>query len=106
MTQKEAKLVLDSLSTWVGQERLITEEIVEAIKVLSKPELPSNLDKKEEKKRLFRPKPWALYCNDRFVMSYPSYNAAKHALHHRCEEIKRYPYDYEGEYYTIKPYKI
>lgn len=44
MTQEEAKLVLDSLSTWVGQERLITDEIVEAIRTLSQPSLPSNLD--------------------------------------------------------------
>lgn len=44
MTREKAKLVLDSLSTWVGQERLITDEIVEAIKALSKPSLPSNLD--------------------------------------------------------------
>ena len=48
MTNEEAKLVLDSLSTWVGQERIITEEIVEAIKVLSIPSLPSNLDEAAE----------------------------------------------------------
>ena len=48
MTNEEAKLVLDSLSTWVGQERIITEEIVEAIKVLSIPSLPSNMDEAAE----------------------------------------------------------
>lgn len=44
MTREEAILVLDSLSTWLGHERFITEEIVEAIKTLSKSLLPSNLD--------------------------------------------------------------
>ncbi len=43
MTKEEAILVLDSLSTWFGYERPITEEIVEAIKTLSKPLLPFNL---------------------------------------------------------------
>jgi hypothetical protein len=32
MTTERAILVLDSLSTWLGYERPITEEIVEAIK--------------------------------------------------------------------------
>lgn len=58
----------------------------------------------EEKKILYRPKPWALYCNGNFVMSYSSHNAAKRALHHKCVEMKKYPYDYADEYYTIKPY--
>lgn len=44
MTREEAILVLDSLSTWLGYERLITEEIVEAIKILSQSFPPSNLD--------------------------------------------------------------
>lgn len=48
MTIEKAKLVLDSLTTWVGQERLITDEIVEAIKMLSQPSLPSNLDEVAE----------------------------------------------------------
>ena len=48
MTREEAKLVLDSLTTWVGQERLITDEIVEAIRTLSKSSLPSNLDEAAE----------------------------------------------------------
>ncbi len=59
---------------------------------------------KEDKELLYRPKPWALYCNDSFTSSYPSHNAAKRALHHKCEEMKKYPYDYCDEYYTIKPY--
>ena len=60
----------------------------------------------EEKKRLYHPKPWALYCNGNFVMSYFSHNAAKRALHYKCENIKKYPYDYADEYYTIKPYNV
>ena len=48
MTKEEAILVLDSLSTWLGYERPITEKIVEAIKTLSKPSLPSNLDEAAE----------------------------------------------------------
>ena len=44
MTREKAILVLDSLSTWLGSERPITEEIVEAIKTLSHPSIPSNLD--------------------------------------------------------------
>ena len=61
---------------------------------------------KEEKKSLFRPKPWALYCNGIFVTSYPSHNAAKRVLHYKCEDMIKYPYDYADEYYTIKPYNI
>ncbi len=60
---------------------------------------------KEEKEQLYKPKRWALYCNDEFVMSYESRNAAKRALHYRCEEAKKYPYDCADEYYMIKPYK-
>ena len=60
----------------------------------------------EEKKRLYHPKPWALYCNGNFVMSYFSHNAAKRALHYKCENMKKYPYDYADEYYTIKPYNV
>ena len=44
MTRDKAILVLNSLSTWLGYERPITEEIVEAIKTISKPYLPSNID--------------------------------------------------------------
>ena len=45
MTREFAKLVLSSLATWEGQERMITAEQVEAIKVLSQePFLPSNID--------------------------------------------------------------
>jgi len=60
----------------------------------------------EEKKRMSRPKPWALYCNGIFVISYPSHNAAKRALHYKCEDMKKYPYDYADEYYTIEPYNV
>lgn len=58
----------------------------------------------EEKQLLYKPKRWALYRNNEFISSYPSHNSAKAALHRRCELMKKYPYDYEGEYYTIKPY--
>lgn len=44
MTREKAILILDSLSTWLGYERPITEEIVEAIKTLSQPSLSSNID--------------------------------------------------------------
>ena len=44
MTRDKAILVLNSLSTWLGYERPITEEIVEAIKTISKPYFPSNID--------------------------------------------------------------
>ena len=60
---------------------------------------------KEEKKHLYKPKWWALYCNDEFVTAFESHNAAKLALHKKCEEMKKFPYDYADEYYTIKPYK-
>lgn len=59
----------------------------------------------EEKQERYGPKPWALYCNNEFVMSFDSHKAAKLALHKKCEEMKKYPYDYADEYYTIKPYK-
>ena len=58
-----------------------------------------------EKKALYSPKPWALYCNGEFVWSYPSHAEAKRALHRKCEEMKKYPYDYADDYYTIKSYK-
>ena len=58
-----------------------------------------------KKEKLYEPKPWAMYCNGVFVESFPSHNAAKLALHKKCEEMKRYPYDYADEYYTIKPYR-
>jgi len=48
MTRDKAILVLNSLSTWLGYERPITEEIVEAIKTISKHYLPSNLDEAAE----------------------------------------------------------
>jgi hypothetical protein len=35
MTREYAKLVLDSLATWEGQKRMVTAELVEAIKALS-----------------------------------------------------------------------
>ena len=46
-----------------------------------------------------------MYCNREFVSSYHSHNAAKRALHYKCEDMKKYPYDYCDEFYTIKPYK-
>lgn len=58
-----------------------------------------------EKKALYCPKPWALYCNGEFVWSYPSHAEAKRALHRKCELMKKYPYDYADDYYTIQPYK-
>lgn len=61
--------------------------------------------KKKEKQLLYKPKQWALYCNNEFISSYSSKNSAKAALHKKCEEMKKYPYDYDKEYYTIKPYQ-
>lgn len=58
----------------------------------------------KEKEEQFRPKRWALYNNEKFITSFNSHKAAKLALHKKCEEMKKYPYDYDGEYYTIKPY--
>lgn len=49
MTREKSILVLDSLSTWLGYERSITEEIVEAIKTLSQSSLPTNLDEMAQK---------------------------------------------------------
>jgi hypothetical protein len=60
---------------------------------------------KEEKQKQFEPKEWALYNNGEFITSFPSHKAAKLALHKKCEEMKKYPYDYADDYYTIKPYK-
>lgn len=59
----------------------------------------------EEKKEQFKPKEWALYNNEEFITSFPSHKAAKLALHNKCKEMKKYPYDYADDYYTIKPYK-
>ena len=58
----------------------------------------------EEKEQQYAPKRWALYCNDDFVDSFDSHKAAKLALHKKCENMKKYPYDCADEYYTIKPY--
>ena len=60
--------------------------------------------RKEEKRKRYAPKPWALYRNGEFVWSYDSHNAAKRALHEKCVLAKKYPYDYADEYYTIRPY--
>ena len=50
MTREFAKLVLDSLATWEGRERMITAEQVEAIKVLSQEHsLPEDLEEAAEK---------------------------------------------------------
>ncbi len=49
MTREKSILILDSLSTWLGYERPITEEIVEAIKTLSQSSLPTNLDEVAQK---------------------------------------------------------
>lgn len=59
---------------------------------------------KEEKIEQFKSKPWALYCNGDFICSFESRNAAKRALHRKCEVMKKYPDDYADEYYTIRPY--
>lgn len=58
----------------------------------------------EEKQLLYEPKWFALYCNNEFISAYPSHKSAKAALHRKCEEMKKYPYDYADEYYAIKPY--
>lgn len=60
---------------------------------------------KEEKIEQFKPKRWALYNNGEFVTSFLSHTAAKKALHNRCELMKKYPYDYSDDYFTIKPYE-
>ena len=59
----------------------------------------------EEKQEQFKPKEWALYNNGEFITSFRSHKAAKLALHKKCEEMKKYPYDYADDYYTIKPYQ-
>ena len=43
----------------------------------------------EEKEIRYSPKPWALYCNNSFVTSFPSHSAAKRALHKKCEDMKK-----------------
>lgn len=58
----------------------------------------------EEKDIKYRPKRWAMYNNDNFITTFPSHNAAKRALHKKCVEMKKYPYDYADDYYSIKPY--
>ena len=60
--------------------------------------------KKGKLETLNKPKRWALYCNNEFVCSYSSHKSAKAALHRKCEDMKKYPYDYDDEFYTIKPY--
>lgn len=47
MTINKAILVLDSLSTWKGQKRLITDEIVEAINTIKLVEAITPLDRKK-----------------------------------------------------------
>ena len=59
----------------------------------------------EEKQEQFKPKKWALYNNEEFITSFDSHKAAKLALHKKCEMMKKYPYDYADDYYTIKPYQ-
>lgn len=58
----------------------------------------------KDKQLLYKQKRWALYCNNSLCSTYPSHKSAKAALHRQCEKMKKYPYDYDGEYYTIKPY--
>jgi len=60
----------------------------------------------EEKIAQYEPKSWALYCNNNFIETFPSHKAAKRALHNKCMEMQKYPYDYADEYYTIKPHKL
>ena len=59
----------------------------------------------QEKEILYKPKLWALYCNGYFIDYFLSHKAAKRALHYKCMQMKKYPYDYVDEYYTIKPYE-
>lgn len=61
---------------------------------------------KEEKDIKYRPKCWAMYNNGNFITTFPSHNAAKRALHEKCVEMKKYPYDYADDYYSIKPYNL
>lgn len=60
---------------------------------------------REEKEEQFKPKKWAMYNNGVFVTTFRSHTEAKKALHRKCEEMKKYPYDYADDYYTIKPYQ-
>jgi hypothetical protein len=59
----------------------------------------------EEKQEQFKPKKCALYINDEFIASFDSHKAAKLALHKKSKMMKKYPYDYADDYYTIKPYQ-
>ena len=59
----------------------------------------------EEKEMQFKQKKWAMYNNGVFVTVFDSHTKAKKALHNKCEEMKKYPYDYADDYYTIKPYQ-
>ena len=53
---------------------------------------------------LYSPKAWVMYCNGVFVEAFYSYNEAKRALHEKLSMMKKYPYAYADEWYTIKPY--
>ena len=62
---------------------------------------------KEEKEKIFKPKWYALYEDDKFICSYPSHKAAKYALHKKIVKMKKYPYDFADIIgYSIKPYIV
>jgi len=55
---------------------------------------------KEEKKKMFEPKKWALYENGQFIDCFDSHAAAKKAKHFKTVEAND---DYLDFYYEIKP---
>ena len=57
---------------------------------------------KEDKKELYRPKRWALYCNGDFVCTYESHAAAKRAKYFKNKEADE---NWADETYTIKRYE-
>jgi len=97
MTNEEAILVLDSLSTWLGSERPITEEIVEAIKTLSHPSIPSNIDEAAEEYSLdVKAKPYENLVKEAF----------KHGAAWRDSQILKLPsnLDNAAEKYANKEF--
>ena len=54
----------------------------------------------EEKKRLFSPKPYALYEDDRLIGTFDSHKAAKAAKHYHIVMANQDMLDLD---YTIKP---
>ena len=45
----------------------------------------------QEKIAQYKPKSWALYCNNNFIESFPSHKAAKRALHKKMYGNTRIP---------------